>query len=260
MIMKCKVIQKIGLTALVLAILSGCGKTTHVTREDQLAHVTNPPTTSIAAEETVDTSAVAADTKAAVTETPDTAGTTAAPQTDPASIKTTKPASTKATRATEPPETTVPETTGESQQMTEPTEEGTDPYDISGYTCGNLEYGILDAVNAGRREAGMPELTLDHRLSAVASVRAYEASGSFSHTRPDGRDFSTVLADYGYGYGHAGENLLQCSDGYSAADMVALWMGSAGHRANILDPEAATLGVGVYRSGGMVYVAAIFTD
>ena len=42
--------------------------------------------------------------------------------------------------------------------------------------------------------------------------------------------------------------------------MVSLWMGSSGHRANILDPEAATLGIGVYRSGGMVYVAVIFTD
>ena len=77
-------------------------------------------------------------------------------------------------------------------------------------------------------------------------------------------DRKLILEDgseyYGYGFGGAAENLLQCSEGYSASDMVTLWMGSAGHRANILDPGLATVGIGVYRSGGMLYVATIFTD
>lgn len=268
--MNCKVFQRMGLAALVLVLLSGCGRTTHITREDQLAHVTDVPTTAAVTEEATETApqttAASLDTTAPAERAEGEEGTSPG-QTDPASAKATQPPSTKATdppsaKATQPPETTVPETTGETLPVTEPTEPAAawDPYDISGHSCGAMEYALLEAVNAQRREAELPELTLGHRLSAVVSVRAYESSLTFSHTRPDGRDFSTVLGDYGCGYGHAGENLLQCSEGYSASDMVSLWMGSSGHRANILDPEAATLGIGVYRSGGMVYVAVIFTD
>ena len=248
---------------MVIALLAGCNKTTHVTREDQLAHVTNPPSTAavLPTEETgeisPDTTAAPADTTVNVTEKTDTEEATDGKQTEPASTKATNPPSTK---ATQPPETTVPETTEATQPVTEPTEAVDDPYDISGYVCGSLEYAVADAVNAQRREAGLPELTLSHRLSAIASVRAYESSVTFSHTRPDGRDFSTVLPDYGYDYGLAGENMLQCSDGYSASDMVSLWMGSSGHRANILAPDVTTLGVAAYRSGGIVYVATLFTD
>ena len=239
---------------LVLMLLPGCHRTTHITREDQLEHVTTA--TEKTAGTSTDTTALPADTT--VVETTAAEESTAAQQTKPASTKATKPASTKATK---PLETAAPETTAETEPTlpeTAPTEP--DPYDISGYSCGSLEYGIAEAINSRRREAGLPELSLGQRLSAITSVRAYESSVTFSHTRPDGRDCFSVLGDYGKGYGHAGENLLQCSDGYSAADMVELWMGSAGHRANIMDPEVTNLGVGVYRSGGMVYVATIFTD
>ena len=265
---------------LALALLPGCHRTTHITREDQLAHMTDTVSATLATETISDTSA---DTTALPTDTTGTETTAAeeeptVQQTEPTATKATKPASTKATT---PPETTVPEMTGEviapTGEVTAPTAEDTeptvpvtaptepvetepDPYDISGYSCGSLEYGIAEAINSRRREAGLPELSLGQRLSAITSVRAYESSVTFSHTRPDGRDCFSVLGDYGKGYGHAGENLLQCSDGYSAADMVELWMGSAGHRANILDPEVTNLGVGVYRSCGMVYVATIFTD
>lgn len=240
----------------VLTLLAGCRTATHISREEQLAHVTNPPTTAAVAEESeVLTTVLATE---ATTLPGDTEESTLAPEP-------TKPPSTKATK---PPKTTPPETTAVTEPaVTEPEEEHTeptagepDPYDISGHACGALEYAIADAINAERREEGLPELTLNHRLSAISSVRGYEISNSFSHTRPNGGGFSTVLTDYGYGYTQAGENLLQCSDGYSAADMVALWMGSAGHKANILNPEAVKVGVGIYRSGEVVYVAVIFTD
>lgn len=257
--------RKICLAAvLMLVLLSGCHRTTHITREDQLTHVTT--VSEKTAETSADTTVLPADTTAVETTAVETTAaeeSTEAQQTKPSSTKATKPPSTKATK---PPETTAPETAAETEatlpatESTEPVAAKPDPYDISGYTCGSLEYGIADAINARRREAGLPELSLGRKLSGIGSVRAYESSLTFSHTRPDGRNWSSVLGDYGYGCGHAGENLLQSSDGYTAADMVELWMGSAGHRANILDPEVTHLGVGVYRSGGMVYVATIFTD
>lgn len=241
-----KIIYKFLLPAMVLVLLCGCG-TTHITREDQLAHFTTgthtqPSPETMAVTTVSTTEATAAETVSTTCQTlpPETAKPTAA-----------KP---PATKEPQPPATTAPAT---EPARTEPAK--ADPYDISGYACGSLEYAIADAINASRQEAGRSALTFSGRLSAIASVRAYEASVSFSHTRPSGGSFSGVLSDYGYGYSRAAENLLQCSSGYTAADMVNLWMGSKGHRDNLLSPDSTTLGIGVYRENGMVYVAAIFT-
>lgn len=266
-----------GLLAAVLAVtLCGCHATTHISRDEQLSHVTTQaassaatttPATTIPTVETTVTTTVP-QTAPASTETrpPET---TSAPSTAPPTSKATEPRPTAPPQTTTPeatPATTAPATVPETTPVTEATSPQTEPavtepnpYDISGHSCGALEYAIRDAINAQRTAEGLEELTLSGRLSAVSSVRAYETSLVFSHTRPDGRDCFTVLGDYGVGYGRAAENLLQCSDGYSAADMVALWMSSSGHRANILDPEVSTVGIGVYRSGGMIYVATIFT-
>lgn len=247
----------------VITLLCGCRTATHITRQEQLSHattaaVTEPATT--APSIPVNTTAAPEDT------TPATTVDEIVPATrETLPPETTKPPATKATapKPTDPPQTTVPATepaTEPAAAATEPEAPEDDPYDISSHSCGALEYAVLEALNADRAEAGLAPLTLSGRLSAISSVRAYESSVNFSHTRPDGRDCFTVLSDYGYGFGGAAENLLQCSEGYSASDMVTLWMGSAGHRANILDPGLATVGIGVYRSGGMIYVATIFTN
>ena len=157
---------------------------------------------------------------------------------------------------------TEPETEPPTEPETEPpTEPVKDPYDISGHTVGSLEYGIHAAINAERTAAGLPELSLDWSLCAIASVRAYECSLYWSHTRPDGSDWSTILSAYGYGgYTCAAENLLQSSDGMDAAGAVAIWASSDSHRENMCNPAFTRLGVGVYSCDGMIYLACIFTD
>ena len=82
--------------------------------------------------------------------------------------------------ATQPPQTEPP-TEPPTIPPTEP------PYDPSGYRVGSLEYAVLDQINGYREEAGLPPLSMDEGLCAVASVRAYEISVVWSHTRPDGR-------------------------------------------------------------------------
>lgn len=173
----------------------------------------------------------------------------------------TKPEDTK-------PEDTKPEETKPEETKPEETEpEVTEPdtsnelRDISGYSMGQLEYEIVDAMNAQRTAAGLPTFTINHYLSAICSVRAYECSLSWSHTRPDGTECFTALTDYGYsGYSMAAENLLSCTKGYTAAEMVDGWMNSDGHRANIMDPNFTETGVDVYEYNGMLYVAAFYTN
>lgn len=149
---------------------------------------------------------------------------------------------------TEPPVTDPPET---EPPATEP------PYDPSSYGIGGLEYGILEQINSYRTEAGLSELGINTRLSGIAALRAQEAAASWSHTRPDGRNFTSALSDYGYAYGSAAENLVYSSGGGDAAAMVAKWMSSDGHKANILGGFTAA-GIGVYSAGGMTYVCCLF--
>lgn len=140
-----------------------------------------------------------------------------------------------------------------------PTEAPTAPpsYDPAGYSPGSLDRAVADAVNEARREAGLESLTLDHRLCMIASVRAYELSRQWSHTRPDGSDGLTVLGQYGFGYGWAAENLH--NGGGNGARIVERWMRSEANAANVLSESAAVIGVGTYTdSDGVIYLAAIF--
>ena len=59
---------------------------------------------------------------------------------------------------------------------------------------------VLNLVNKEREKAGVGHLTLDTNLSSAATIRGNEILKSFSHTRPDGRSFYTVLSDNGITY------------------------------------------------------------
>ena len=74
--------------------------------------------------------------------------------------------------------------------------------------------------------------------------RAEKIATVNSHVRPDGSKCFTVLDDYGVTDDPTGENAAWGS--VSPEEVVNAWMNSAGHRANILDPEARKMGVGYY--------------
>lgn len=83
-------------------------------------------------------------------------------------------------------------------------------------------------------------------LQNAAMTRAEESAQLFSHVRPDGTSWSTVLS--GIGYQIAGENIWCGTAGaFSPEAVVADWMNSEGHRNNILNPDFTTLAVGFYR-------------
>lgn len=104
---------------------------------------------------------------------------------------------------------------------------------------------VLDLVNAERAKYGLTALEMgDANLTAAAQTRAEEIATVNSHVRPDGTKCFTVLKDYNVTDAPTGENAAWGS--VSPEEVVAAWMNSAGHRANILDPEARKMGVGYY--------------
>lgn len=126
--------------------------------------------------------------------------------------------------------------------------------------AGELSYAeqVVALVNAERAKAGLNALTLDTEIASAALIRSKEIEMSFSHTRPDGRSFSTVLTDNGIKFNGSGENIAWGQR--SPEEVMNGWMNSEGHRANILNPKFTKIGVGHYQnSAGRNYWTQLFT-
>lgn len=103
-------------------------------------------------------------------------------------------------------------------------------------------HDVLTLVNKIRTKNSLGQLAWGDTCQDGALTRAIESKTEYSHTRPDGSSWSTVCpAPEG---GVSGENLAIGNAAVSPATVVALWMGSEGHRANILNPEYTKLAVG----------------
>ena len=112
-----------------------------------------------------------------------------------------------------------------------------------------MKQDIVDRTNALRKENGIAPLTTSDKLMQAAQVRADEmaASGAYSHTRPDGRKYTTVT-DCKY----VGENICQIPLIYLAQQnttlherAVLLWSNSDGHRKNMTNADYGEIGVGL---------------
>ena len=83
---------------------------------------------------------------------------------------------------------------------------------------------------------------MDPTLTKAANIRAKEIVTLFEHTRPDNTICFSVLDEVGYSYMACGENIAA---GAADSDFVmGMWMGSTGHRKNILSAGFSRLGVG----------------
>ena len=110
-----------------------------------------------------------------------------------------------------------------------------------------------DLCNAHRANSKLAGNVYSNALADAAKVRAKEIVGTFSHTRPNGSAFWTVNSDVQWG-----ENLAKL---YNSADtVVAAWMASPTHAANILAGDFKSVGLAIYQSGNNWYWAQDFGD
>lgn len=120
----------------------------------------------------------------------------------------------------------------------------------------------LCLVNSERAAVGAPPVTVDPALGASAQAYAERmvAERFFSHVDPSGATFFDRLRSSGYAdasFSVGGENLGWLGGAATPRGMVAAWLGSAPHRANMLDPRFRDTGVGV--AGGTPTGVAGFT-
>ena len=120
------------------------------------------------------------------------------------------------------------------------------------------ESEVFRLVNVEREKYGLSPLIQDNGTTKVARLRAKEIVKSFSHTRPDGSTCFTAANELGVSYRLAGENIAY---GYPTPQKVVNgWMNSEGHRKNILSFSFKKVGIGCYKSNGVLYWTQFFTN
>lgn len=140
----------------------------------------------------------------------------------------------------------------EVPEVPETPDQGTDNEDRS------FAMQVVKLVNTERAKEGLPALTVDAGIESAALVRAKETEKSFSHTRPDGRQFSTALTEAGVTFRGSGENIAYGQR--TPEEVMKGWMNSPGHRANIMNKNYTKIGVGYYQnSNGVNYWTQLFT-
>ena len=125
----------------------------------------------------------------------------------------------------------------------------------------SISDSIFALTNRERARADLTPLRRSALLTRAAQIQADQMASAqkLAHELPGAR-YSTMAARLratGYTARISGENI---AEGYtSGAALVAGWMMSPGHRANILSPKYTETGIGTARSkSGRSYHAQLF--
>ncbi|MFF3395234.1 CAP domain-containing protein [Streptomyces sp. NPDC002669] len=113
----------------------------------------------------------------------------------------------------------------------------------------SAQAAVLSLVNQERAKVGCSPLTASSSLASLAQdfSRDMAARDFFDHTDPDGRSPWDRASKAGV-KGLAAENIARGQA--DAQAVMEAWMDSPGHRANILNCDYKTLGVGVHQGSG----------
>lgn len=157
----------------------------------------------------------------------------------PSSADDPKPDPPTTTTSTTPPPAPPPETTTQAPP----------PADPPPATPGSSQQDqVVTLVNTFRGQSGCGPVTVDVRLTAAAQGHSSDMANRdyFSHDTPEGVTFDKRIRNAGYESPGA-ENIAMGAR--TAEDVMRMWMESPGHRANILNCDLDTIGVGLDRDG-----------
>ena len=102
---------------------------------------------------------------------------------------------------------------------------------------------VVRLTNAEREKAGVRKLDNNSLLDTIAEHQAKDMQfmRKLTHSDRQGRDVSQRADLYKYPWMAIGENVAQGQR--TPNEVVADWMKSKGHRANILNPDFSEIGV-----------------
>ena len=124
------------------------------------------------------------------------------------------------------------------------------------------EDDFLILINNERAGVGAGPLSINGNLHTAAQLHSQDMIDQdyFSHTSLDGRTYIDRINGTGYsGYTNLGENIAYHSGQADAQQVFDMWMGSSGHRANMLNPNFNELGLGVVTGLYTSFTASMYT-
>ena len=110
-----------------------------------------------------------------------------------------------------------------------------------------FEDQVVELLNGERRQAGCAPLALAPELTSAAIEHSADMANHdfFAHTGSDGSSPWDRMDRAGYAWLSAAENIAASAS--TPAEVVAMWMNSPGHRANILNCSLHDTGLGYVR-------------
>lgn len=104
---------------------------------------------------------------------------------------------------------------------------------------------IINLINIERAKVNLGPVSLNEQLSQAAYHKGENMflQNYWAHNSPAGVEPWSFLTDAGYNYSSAGENLGRDFD--NEESLVAAWMASDSHRANILNRKFSETGIAV---------------
>ena len=136
-----------------------------------------------------------------------------------------------------------------------------------------VQAALLAQINSFRAAHGLVPLKVNGALVGAADRHSTQMAklGFFSHNSANGQSFSQRIAQAytprGFRSWTVGENLVWGGPNIGAARAFRLWLASAPHRANLLNPRWREIGLGavhstsapgVYRGSAVTVVTADF--
>ncbi len=124
----------------------------------------------------------------------------------------------------------------------------------------SAEQKILELMNEKRVAAGLKPLTMDNTLLDVARYKSNHMIqyNYFSHTNPDGTNWTNWLKTLGYKYTATAENIAYNS--YDPVELFNQWWNSSGHRQNMMNPNYTKVGIGVLQGNGKYMGTQTFSN
>lgn len=106
------------------------------------------------------------------------------------------------------------------------------------------ENKVFELTNVERSKNGLKPFTLNVELSKVARIKSQDMTDKnyFDHNSPTYGSPFDMMKKFGISYNYAAENIAKGQK--TPQEVVTAWMNSAGHRANILNPNLTQIGVG----------------
>ena len=122
---------------------------------------------------------------------------------------------------------------------------------ITGLYDYDYAYEVVKFTNIERQKLGLKPLKVDKGLMDAAMIRAAELSVYCSHDRPMGWVDGVVTESGNIRIG--AENLARSHGRMTPQSIVAEWMSSPGHKAQIVNGSYKSIGVGVYWQNGQIF-------